>query len=599
MTPLFRWTLLWIAGSILMVTAALAMVTGSFDGHEYLPGHADAFYHARRILDAVFSSQPVLQFDDRIHVPEGSWLTWPWGFDTALAWITNAFGPYADRAAANRILLNIPPAAAPIAVALVVNIARQLRLPMLLAVLLVLAFAALPTVNAQFAVGYVDHHFAELLWVLGTLSAGIWFFASGPSSVAPGMTLGCVLASALAIHNSLFILMVPVALMLAMAWWRGELPDRARLLGFSAALLAVTTLVCIPSDPWRRGFFEFYTLSWFHFYLSACVGVFALLLSWLPRSARNLVILMVAAGAAMVPVIGSLALASEFLSGDLESIRNITEANSPYVMYAMYGEVFSTRLLSGLMWLAGPMVLLNLWWLFRERSNEIRFLCVTGALGLILLQLQFRFAVFGELAMLLTPLLLAKFIAERFPEKRLEALLGCALLFGLAFYPTLKNWQPRWTLAGDAGYPGLRSAFPVIHSLCDLNQGVVLADTDAGHWIRYHSECSVIANVFLLTPQHAAKALEAKRLLQLEPAELLKEPAEIRYVLARHSARMYRDRDGNEGPDLDTLRNSRPRLECDLLGPESALPPQFRKRGEVLTPGGQVYARIFEIVRGS
>jgi hypothetical protein len=597
MTPLFRWTLLWIAGSTLMVTAALAMVTGSFDGHEYLPGHADAFYHARRILDSVFSAESVIQFDDRIHVPEGSWLTWPWGFDTLLAGITQAFGPFADRAAANRVLMNIPPAAAPIAVALVVNIARQLRLPMLLAVLFVLGFAALPTVHAQFAVGYVDHHFAELLWVLGTLSAGIWFFAPGPRSAAPGITLGCVLASALAIHNSLFILMLPVALMLAIAWLRGALPDRRRLLGFSVSLLIVTTLVCILSEPWRRGLFEFYTLSWFHLYLSACVAVFSALLSWLPRNARNISILVLAAVAALVPMIGSLGLASEFVSGDLESIRNITEANSPYVLHTMYGEAMSMRLLSGLLWLTGPMVLLNLWWLVRERSNEIQFLCVTGTLGLILLQLQFRFAVFGEVAMLLTPLLLARFLLERLPERRIELMLGSVLLFGFMFYPTLKNWQPRWTLAGDGGYARLQPAFPAIQALCDQHRGVVLADIYAGHWIRYHSECSVIGNVFLLTPQHAAKALETKRLLSLDPAALLKEPAEIRYVLARHSRRMFVDRDGNEGPDLNVMRSSLPGLTKELLGPESALPPQFQKRGEVLTPGGQVYARIFEIVR--
>jgi hypothetical protein len=597
MSAALRWTLLWIAGSVLMVIAALAMVTGSFDGQQYLPGNADAFYHARRILDSVFSGEPVIQFDDRIHVPEGSWLAWPWGFDTIMTWITRIFGPYASVAEANRVLMNIPPAAAPIAVALVVNIARQLNLPMVLSALLVLGFAALPTVYGPFAVGNIDHHFAELLWLLGTLSAGIWFFRAGGPAPAAGITLGCVLGSALAIHNSLFILMVPVVLTLALSWLRGVAPHRAGVLGFAAALLVTTALVCIPSEPWRRGSFEFYTLSWFHFYLSACVAVFSMLLAWLRYSPRNLLLLGVAACAALIPLISTLGLAGDFISGNLESIRNITEANSPYVMYRTYGEALSVRLLSGLMWLTAPMLLLNVWWAFRERSAEMQFVAIAGALGLLLLQLQFRFAVFGQLAMLLTPLLLAKILAERVPQRRIEALLGSAVLFGFAFYPTLKNWQPLWTLGGDTAYTWVRPAFPTLKTLCDQRPGVVLADIDAGHWIRYHSQCSVIGNVFLLTPQHASKALESTRLLRLTPVELLAERGDIRYVFARHSTRLFLGANGKEGPDLDSLRRSLPALNGALLGPDSALPAQFKKRGEVLTPGGQVYARVYEIDR--
>jgi hypothetical protein len=596
-TPIFRWTLLWIGGSVLMVFAALSMVTSSFDGQEYLPNNPDAFYHARRILDSVFSGEPVIQFDPRIHVPEGSWLAWPWGFDTLMAWITQAFGPFADRAAANRVLMNIPPAASVIAVALVVNIARQLRLPMLLATLLVVAFAALPTAYMPFAVGNVDHHFAELLWALGTLSAGIWFFTPGSSSPASGITLGCVLGSALAIHNSLFILMVPVALMMAIAWLRGAPPpDRARLLGFSISLLIVTTLVCIPSQPWRRGFFEFYTLSWFHFHVSACVAVFSAALGWLPRSGRNIALLSIASLAALAPLIGSLDLAGEFVTGKLEIIRDITEVVSPYEMFRRFGESMSMRLLSGLMWLTAPMLLLNAWWVYRERAPEIQYVAVAGVLGLGLMQMQFRFAVIGEIHMLLTPVLLAKMISERIPQRRIEAMLGCALLLGFAFYPTLKNWRPLWTLGGDRAYEWVRPVFPTLRTLCDQQRGVVLADLDAGHWARYHSECSVIGNVFLLTPQHAVKAHETARLLGLSPQQLMRESPEIRYVLARHSTRLFLGQDGKEGPVLESLREKLPALERDLLGPASSLPPQYRIRAEALTPAGQTYARVLEIV---
>jgi hypothetical protein len=103
--------------------------------------------------------------------------------------------------------------------------------------------------------------------------------------------------------------------------------------------------------------------------------------------------------------------------------------------------------------------------------------------------------------------------------------------------------------------------------------------------------------VFLLTPQHAVKAHETTRLLSLSPQQLMRESPEIRYVLARHSTRLFLGQDGKEGPVLESLREKLPALERALLGPASSLPPQYRIRAEALTPGGQTYARVLEIVR--
>jgi hypothetical protein len=170
-------------------------------------------------------------------------------------------------------------------------------------------------------------------------------------------------------------------------------------------------------------------------------------------------------------------------------------------------------------------------------------------------------------------------------------------LFGIAFYPTLKNWQTVWLLSGDQSYTRVRPAFPALKAACDVHPGVVLADINAGHWIRYHSECSVIGDVFLITPLHGAKALESARLLRLTPAELVAESRHIRYVFARHATGLYVDKNGRERPDLDKLRGSLPALERELLALDAKLPPQYRMRGEARTSGGQVYARLYEIER--
>ncbi|MES1263305.1 MAG: hypothetical protein ABUL69_03040, partial [Peristeroidobacter soli] len=400
----------------------------------------DAFYHARRILDSLFSGNPVIQFDDRIHVPEGSWITWPWGFDTLLTSITRLFGPYTSEADANRVLLNIPPGAVTIAVGLVVIIARQLVLPFFLTVLFVVSFAALPLVFMQFGVGNIDHHFAELLWTLGALSAGIWFFSTNGLSYGAGITLGFVLGSALAIHNGLFILQIPIAVTLGLFWLRGiPLPHRFQVIAFAAALLTTTLLVCLPSEPWQRGFFEFYTLSWFHFYISACVAVFSILLVLFERKTRNVVILLLGAAAATLPIIGTLSFAGEFVSGELDSIRNIGEAQSPYSVHPELGALGFTRVTSWLLLLTGPMLLLNLWWIFRRKDPVLQFVAIASAMGLALFQAQYRFSVFGDVPMLLTPLLAVRFLCESRPEWRRIALAACGTLFAVAYYPTIAH----------------------------------------------------------------------------------------------------------------------------------------------------------------
>jgi hypothetical protein len=137
----------------------------------------------------------------------------------------------------------------------------------------------------------------------------------------------------------------------------------------------------------------------------------------------------------------------------------------------------------------------------------------------------------------------------------------------------------------------------VLEKACAQRPGIVLSDLDTGHWVTYFSQCSVIADVFLLTPQHYAKAIENSRLLASSPAELLTAKPEVRYVFAHHSFAVTRDKNGVETPNLDEMRLRMQRVERDLLGPAADIPPQFKLRREVRTPDGQIYARLYEIER--
>lgn len=593
MTPAFRYTLLWIAGATLIVIFALMPLTQSYADGVYGPAHADAFYHARRILDSVMTGQPVIQFDPKIHVPEGSWIVWPWAYDSALAHITSLFGPYANENAANRVLMRLPIFLGLIYITVVLLLSRVLRLSYLNSCLLVLGAAMLPVLHVAFSVGDLDHHGAESTWTAMAMTAGIWFFKSR-DRWGPAVTLGAVLGTALGVHNSLFILQIPLVALLFLRWLRGqELPAVRDTLFFSGSLLLVSLLICAPSQPWQRGFFEFYTLSWFHTYICTCTAVFSVLLVFLKRSPRNIVLVFVLALLALLPIVGAMNLAQRFISGQLEYIRGIVEVFSPYQLMMMSGEQFSTRLYSWLLFLAGPFVLLNAWLLWKKREPDIQFFAMMGVVGLTLLQFQYRFHVFGELALLATPLVAAKLAEERWPGISRRLGLAMILFFLVMFVPTRRHWTVHWTQGAYTGYAQIRTVFPVLHKACNRRPGVVLAGIDAGHWVRYHSDCSVIGNAFLLTPQQGAKAELTVELMKDSPEQLLHSPIKISYVLVHHAVDIYPD---IREPNLEELRSRMQPLEGSLLGPLSGLPPQYKRLWEGRTPNGQTYGRLFEIV---
>ena len=599
MSPWFRYTLLWIVGSAALVIASLGMIQAAYvDGH-YIPSNPDAFYHARRILDAVMQDTSVIQFDPRIHAPEGSWLTWPWGFDQLLATITGAFGPYRDEYAASRVLMNIPVAAAPLAVALVLVLARQLRLSGLQSAIAVIAFALLPAMFTLFAVGNIDHHFAELLWLLMTVNASIWFFESR-ASLAPALVLAAALGTAVAIQNGLFILQLIVLFPFGWRWLRGEeLPGKREVLVFAAALPAVTLLMCLPSQPWRQGFFEFYTLSWFHAYIAFCAAGVIVLMRFLRNRGRSLAVIVGVALLAAVPVVNIVLFGSKFVGGGLESVGGVLEALSPYRIHALYGAEQSTRYTSWLMWLAGPAWLLNAYWAVRTRDTRLQVFALASLVFLALYQLQYRFGSLGSTFLLFTPLILVSQIAEQWPARRILAALGAVSLFVIAYIPTASAWQVTWARGGDSSYDRVRGAFPPLAEACAARPGIALVLVNDGHWVTFHTKCSVIGDVFLLTPQHARKRAETEALFQLSPQQLVDQRPDIRYVFVRHSVEVGAPLGPGlpERPDLEEVRPYLWPLARDLLAPEPGLPPQFRLLTQSSTPAGRAYARVYEIVR--
>jgi hypothetical protein len=595
MSPSFRVAVIWILGALVMVLLALMPLSASYLNGEYVPSNADAFYHARRALDVAMTGQPVLQFDPRIHVPEGSWINWPWAYDSVLGWITRAFGPFASEAQANRVLLRIPVACAPLFIAIVLGIARVLRFSTTSTVLLVLGMAALPINYISFTVGNVDHHFAEGMWTALSLLAGMWFFAM-PQRVWPGIVLGVVLATAIGVHNSLFILQLPVAMLFLLRWLRQQpVPETRPCIAFAASLLLVTLAISAPSQPWQRGFFEFYTLSWFHTYIAFCTGLFCVLMSWLRRTTTTIGFLTAAAILAILPIWNAIDMAQTFIRGQTDVLGIVLEVKSPYALAQMHGWWrFTSAHFSLLIWLSLPATLFSLALVWRSSEARVQFFALGAALGLALMQFQYRFHVFGELALVAIPLLAIHFAQQRWPQWTSRLAIGACAALLLFYMPTTQKWALHWEPAGHVAYQEVATAFPVLRDACARRPGTVLAELDAGHWVSYHTTCGVIGDVFLLTAQHARKANEVRALMRETPEQVLAAPENIRYVLVFHGVKVGR---GAREPNLESLRSRMQPLESGLLGDVDRIPSQYRILWQRLTPAGQVYARLFEIVR--
>jgi len=74
---------------------------------------------------------------------------------------------------------------------------------------------------------------------------------------------------------------------------------------------------------------------------------------------------------------------------------------------------------------------------------------------------------------------------------------------------------------------------------CRTSPGVVLADNNDGHYIRYHTDCAVISNNFIQTRQDSEKIRLTTRLLGMEPEKIARDYPWITYALVRRSDNVF------------------------------------------------------------
>ena len=591
-----RWVnvLIWALGAaVAVLVCALTLPTATWHG-EHFPVGNDSFYHARRILDAVRDLSAFYQFDPRIHAPEGSLLVWPWGYDYVMALIVRL--GLAAGLATNPVdvLIWIPVAAVPITIALMLAVARQVQLGTWMSTLAVLCMALTPTTHLLYAVGQIDHHYAELLFVLGALASGLAWLGN-PQRLRYAALFGFVLGIAPAVHNGLFVLQVPLLATLAVSWLQGKQMPMKSSVTLAAVLLTATLAILLPSLPFRLGRFEFYTLSWFHLYAAGCTVAVVLALSRFKTRPATTVAMAIGAALLLVPVLGQFNLAQSFIAGTPVHLQDIGEMQPPLRVAKLDGAAAITHFYSYLIWATPLTVLLCLWQCWRERTSPRLLFWITSVIGLLMLSMQMRLHYFGGFALYLPWLVMLQRLADQRPDLTKKVLLLTTLGLLLVFFPSLRYHiaapEPR---ANDPSFENVRPIFDPLRDACAAHPGIVLADADAGHYIRYYTECSVIANNFLLTPQDMRKVDEIELLFSLPAAELAQQAPQVKYVLLRPSSVGA----GPNGKLRYGFQAASPRLANDLLlGTLATVPPQFVLLGEVRFPelGNAPYAALYEV----
>jgi asparagine N-glycosylation enzyme membrane subunit Stt3 len=410
-------TLIWLLATVVALGVALSSRGQAFiDGH-YLPVGNDSFYHARRILDLIADPSSLHEYDHLIHYPEGSLLIWPWGYDFLMSVLVRIGLALHLGKTAIGVLVHIPVVAFPMCLALVALICRQLRISLAGTFVALLATALFPLNQGLYGVGDIDHHFAEQILVLSSIACGLAWMGR-PDSTWRAAVAGGVIGLSVCIHNGLFIVQFPLAAVLLWTWLRGRaLPSRTWV--FAVALVTGTTLAAAPSEAFRQGAFEFYELSWFHIYFSACVAAACAFMSRFPRSPRNIAILAVGGIAMLVPVVSQLQLADRFLSVSVQGAEDIAEQQSVWGLVTRQHRLSDATGLYSLLVILLPFAFVACAYRIWKAQDLQRLLFwVSSLFGLALLSVMVRMHVFGSFALSLVWIALFE---ELVAEGRMQA----------------------------------------------------------------------------------------------------------------------------------------------------------------------------------
>jgi len=527
-------------------------------------------------------------------VPEGGLVIWPWAYDFTMAMIVRLGLALHLSSNPLAILVHVPVFAYPVCIGLVGLICRQLRLGAMATTLAMFAMAVFPLNQTLYGIGNIDHHFAENLFVLSSLAAGLAWLRK-PESTLRAVIAGIPFGLAPGAHIAMFILQVPLVAAFGIAWLR-QMPMPRNTHAFAISLLVACLAVALPSLSLQQGNFQFQTLSWFQVYIAVCTGTLIVLASRFPARGRGLIGIGAIALLMLVPIAGQIVLANDFFTVKIEGMDDISEVQSPLKLALQPEGILYVGSFYTLLILLLPVSLaLSLWKAWHDRAPERRYFWLASSFGLVLLATQMRLQYYGSFALFI-PLL---YVVDEWARTRAQSppiVWGAAtLLLAVAAVPgfRMRLFEVQ-VVSGEPYYDVTRDIYPVLAKACAASPGVVLANPNDGHYVRYHSQCSVIANNFLVTKQQERKTREENDLLKLPAAQLASRAPFVKYVYVRRDSMFGQNPEG--GLVLMPLGDPRfpdlPLVQELLATPADKLPPPFKLLVQE-GPDWAPYARLF------
>ena len=187
---------------------------------------------------------------------------------------------------------------------------------------------------------------------------------------------------------------------------------------------------------------------------------------------------------------------------------------------------------------------------------------------------------------------------KRSPGATTLVVLGGTLV--AAYVPSWSHLK-RVPLPGySAEYAMTRSLFAPLRERCAAKPGTVLAEHNDGHYVRFHTECSVISNNLILSPQSIQKLSETERLFRSSAGGLLRDADWIDYAIVRRADNVL-----DRTQTLADVVGRNAGLRYELLLSAKASPPGFellaevslRQRGRDGEPAPIPIARVYALHR--
>lgn len=537
--------------------ASFSIEASLIDG-EYHPWGYDSFYVATLVREIVDNYPATMQFDDRLHpLHDPAPISFTWAYTLLLATIVVLAQLFNPELPTSSVLAYLPPLWGAINCLVFIAVCYRAGLRSFALAVAAAGFALAPYTRELHLIGNVDHHFMELFFILAIMF-GFFGWIERPASAKRAVFAGSVLGLSVAFHFALFVMYLPIALFFLITWIMGRKELLATSPSFLISVLLATLFAVLPSAHFPVLEFEYFKLGWFHLYWAA---VFSTALFFMYRrdfTPVALAILVAFLLIAALPVLGSLLHGTSFLAAALPGFEQLNETRSP-LAFLFSGDYRLVKMVyeyyTGLIY-AIPFVLVFLLWQVRltPRPELIYALCVF-LLGAGFLFLQLRFKYHAAYVMLLPILMLFQQHAAEIRYSKALALVA----FVIFYAGPVSNLTMPHSPGGEPGYRSLLPFMDVLATQCAKQPGVLLAHPDEGHYLRYHTDCTILSSNMLASPRDFEYRALAMEMLGMSPPELLQKYEWVDYIYVRLEV------GNNENRDAEYLRLFNEGLREELL----------------------------------